>query len=252
MNSNRDRRLAKLEQHRRPAARILYVWRNAPMESAEEAIAAVVVGDLRAVRGPRGVREDPRRRRRRHEVDRARPVGIHGRDRREVLVRDLPVGPREGGVRGAGCRQRDRHDRERGNENSRELPRVHVSAPFSRRGEEPAPPDAGPSRRATGGSYGAVGPGVLPELLQKLEEVLLPANCPFAQRVAATAASLDGRPGDPRMLERLPSTSSVRTGSTTASSCCTARTSRCRCRRRPSRRWSCSCGTPDSSSGRKT
>jgi hypothetical protein len=39
MNSNRDRRLAKLEQHRRPAARILYVWRNAPMESAEEAIA---------------------------------------------------------------------------------------------------------------------------------------------------------------------------------------------------------------------
>jgi hypothetical protein len=39
MNGSRDRRLAKLEQHRRPAPRILHVWRDAPMESAKQAIA---------------------------------------------------------------------------------------------------------------------------------------------------------------------------------------------------------------------
>ncbi len=39
MNGNRDRRLAKLEQDRQPAAKILYVWRDGPTESAEEAIA---------------------------------------------------------------------------------------------------------------------------------------------------------------------------------------------------------------------
>jgi hypothetical protein len=44
MNASRDRRLAKLEQakseqDRRPAARILYVWRDGPMESAKKGIA---------------------------------------------------------------------------------------------------------------------------------------------------------------------------------------------------------------------
>ena len=44
MNASHDRRIArleqaKLEQARRPSARVFYVWRNAPMESAEEAIA---------------------------------------------------------------------------------------------------------------------------------------------------------------------------------------------------------------------
>ena len=39
MNGDRDKRLAKLEQDRRPAARILYVWRDAPRESTKEAIA---------------------------------------------------------------------------------------------------------------------------------------------------------------------------------------------------------------------
>jgi hypothetical protein len=39
MNGGRDKRLAKLERHRRPPARTFYVWRNAPTESAKEAIA---------------------------------------------------------------------------------------------------------------------------------------------------------------------------------------------------------------------
>jgi hypothetical protein len=39
MNASHDRRLARLEQKRQPAANVFYVWRNAPMESAEEAIA---------------------------------------------------------------------------------------------------------------------------------------------------------------------------------------------------------------------
>ena len=39
MNASHDRRIARLEQKRRPAANVFYVWRNAPMESAEEAIA---------------------------------------------------------------------------------------------------------------------------------------------------------------------------------------------------------------------
>jgi hypothetical protein len=44
MNVSRDRRLAKLEQAKleqdqRPAARILYVWRDGPTESAKKAIA---------------------------------------------------------------------------------------------------------------------------------------------------------------------------------------------------------------------
>ena len=44
MNASRDRRIArlehaKLEQERRPAAKVFYVWRNAPTETTEEAIA---------------------------------------------------------------------------------------------------------------------------------------------------------------------------------------------------------------------
>jgi hypothetical protein len=44
MNASRDRRLArleqaKLEQDRPPAAAILYVWRDAGIESAKQAIA---------------------------------------------------------------------------------------------------------------------------------------------------------------------------------------------------------------------
>ena len=44
MNASHDRRLSKLEQaklegKRRPAARILYVWRNGPAETTKEAIA---------------------------------------------------------------------------------------------------------------------------------------------------------------------------------------------------------------------
>jgi hypothetical protein len=39
VNASHDRRLTKLEQERRPAANVLYVWRNAPTETTEEAIA---------------------------------------------------------------------------------------------------------------------------------------------------------------------------------------------------------------------
>ena len=39
MNGRRDRRLAKLEQDRRPAVRILYVWRDGLMKSAKKTIA---------------------------------------------------------------------------------------------------------------------------------------------------------------------------------------------------------------------
>jgi len=39
MNTGRDKRLAKLEQKRRPRARTFYVWRDAPMETAKQAIA---------------------------------------------------------------------------------------------------------------------------------------------------------------------------------------------------------------------
>jgi hypothetical protein len=58
MNASHDRRIARLEQAKleregRPAANVFYVWRNAPMESAEEAIArrfpAGVPADARLV-----------------------------------------------------------------------------------------------------------------------------------------------------------------------------------------------------------
>jgi len=39
MNTSRDRRLARLEQTRRPRRKIIYVWRNAPRETAARAIA---------------------------------------------------------------------------------------------------------------------------------------------------------------------------------------------------------------------
>jgi hypothetical protein len=44
MNTSRDRRLARLEQAQlaqepRPTDKIIYVWRDAPRESAEQAIA---------------------------------------------------------------------------------------------------------------------------------------------------------------------------------------------------------------------
>ncbi len=42
MNTSRDRRLARLEQThlaRPPKSRIIYVWRNAPRETAARAIA---------------------------------------------------------------------------------------------------------------------------------------------------------------------------------------------------------------------
>ena len=44
MNPSRDRRLAKLEranleQEPRPRARTIYLWRDAPRESAEQAVA---------------------------------------------------------------------------------------------------------------------------------------------------------------------------------------------------------------------
>lgn len=39
MNTSRDRRLARLEQTCRPRREIIYVWRNAPRETAARAIA---------------------------------------------------------------------------------------------------------------------------------------------------------------------------------------------------------------------
>jgi hypothetical protein len=39
MNTNRDRRIARLEQDRRPKGKIIYAWRDAPLESAKQAIA---------------------------------------------------------------------------------------------------------------------------------------------------------------------------------------------------------------------
>ena len=53
MNASHDRRLArleqaKLEQERRPSARVFYVWRNAPAETTEEAIARHFPGGLPA------------------------------------------------------------------------------------------------------------------------------------------------------------------------------------------------------------
>ena len=39
MNTSRDRRVSKLEQKRKPRAKIIYAWRNAPRESAARAIA---------------------------------------------------------------------------------------------------------------------------------------------------------------------------------------------------------------------
>ncbi len=53
MNASHDRRLAKLEQARlepesRRAARVFYVWRNAPAETTEEAIARNFPGGLPA------------------------------------------------------------------------------------------------------------------------------------------------------------------------------------------------------------
>jgi hypothetical protein len=53
MNGGHDKRVAKLEQERRPAARVLYVWCNAPTETTDEAIArsfpAGVPADTRLV-----------------------------------------------------------------------------------------------------------------------------------------------------------------------------------------------------------
>ena len=51
MNASHDRRLtkleqAKLEQERRPAARVLYAWRNGPAETAEAASARTFPGGL--------------------------------------------------------------------------------------------------------------------------------------------------------------------------------------------------------------
>ena len=48
VNASHDRRLTKLEQERRPAANVLYVWRNAPAETTEEAIARHFPGGLPA------------------------------------------------------------------------------------------------------------------------------------------------------------------------------------------------------------
>ena len=39
MNASHDRRIARLERKRRPAANVFYVWRNAPTETTEAAIA---------------------------------------------------------------------------------------------------------------------------------------------------------------------------------------------------------------------
>ena len=39
MNASHDRRLTRLEQERRPATKVFYVWRNAPAESTKAAIA---------------------------------------------------------------------------------------------------------------------------------------------------------------------------------------------------------------------
>jgi hypothetical protein len=39
MSASHDRRIARLEQERRPAAKVFYVWRNAPTETTEAAIA---------------------------------------------------------------------------------------------------------------------------------------------------------------------------------------------------------------------
>jgi hypothetical protein len=39
MKAGHERRLAKLEQERRPAAEVLVIWWNAPQETREEAIA---------------------------------------------------------------------------------------------------------------------------------------------------------------------------------------------------------------------
>lgn len=51
MNASHDRRLAKLEQARleqepRPAAKVLYAWRNGPAETTNEAIAGNFPGGL--------------------------------------------------------------------------------------------------------------------------------------------------------------------------------------------------------------
>jgi hypothetical protein len=48
MNAIHDRRLTKLEQKRRPAVRVLYVWRNGPAETTKEAIARHFPGGLPA------------------------------------------------------------------------------------------------------------------------------------------------------------------------------------------------------------
>ena len=48
MNASHDRRIARLEQERRPAANVYYVWRNAPAETTEEAIARHFPGGLPA------------------------------------------------------------------------------------------------------------------------------------------------------------------------------------------------------------
>ena len=48
MNGSHEKRLAKLERERRPAANVLYVWRNAPTETTEEAIARSFPGGVPA------------------------------------------------------------------------------------------------------------------------------------------------------------------------------------------------------------
>ena len=48
MSGSQDKRIAKLEQERRPAARVLYVWRDRPGETTEQAIARSYPGGVPA------------------------------------------------------------------------------------------------------------------------------------------------------------------------------------------------------------
>jgi hypothetical protein len=48
MNGSHDKRLAKLEQERRLAARVLHIWRDRPTETTKEAIARSFPGGVPA------------------------------------------------------------------------------------------------------------------------------------------------------------------------------------------------------------
>jgi hypothetical protein len=48
MNGGHDKRVAKLEQERGPAARVLFVWRDSPRETTEQAIARRFLSGLPA------------------------------------------------------------------------------------------------------------------------------------------------------------------------------------------------------------